>query len=160
MGSSLIAYYSSVILSTVAKPSLVSLLSGVLNIFFALGCVPLYFTVERVGRRSVLLYGAIAMTVLITVFTVLVAVGPGRADVQWASIAIIFLFLFTFGYAWQGCVWLYCAVYHTLSFMARTLLITWCLFSGNRTSGISTHLLWGHRIRRMADDLHHSICRP
>jgi MFS family permease len=99
----------SVILSTVAKPSLVSLLSGVLNIFFALGCVPLYFTVERVGRRSVLLYGAIAMTILITVFTALVAVGPGHPDIQWASIAIIFLFLATFGYAWQGCVWLYCS---------------------------------------------------
>ncbi|KAK3707109.1 hypothetical protein LTR37_012278 [Vermiconidia calcicola] len=109
MGSSLIAYYSSVILTTVAKPSLVSLLSGVLNIFFALGCVPLYFTVERVGRRSVLLYGAIAMTILITIFTALVAVGPGHVNIQWASIAIIFMFLFTFGYAWQGCVWLYCS---------------------------------------------------
>jgi MFS family permease len=87
----------------------VSLLSGVLNIFFALGCVPLYFTVERVGRRSILLYGAIAMTILITIFTVLVAIGPGRPDIQWASIAIIFIFLATFGYAWQGCVWLYCA---------------------------------------------------
>jgi MFS family permease len=99
----------SVILSTVAKPSLVSLLSGVLNIFFALGCVPLYFTVERVGRRSVLLYGAISMTVEITTFTVLVAVGPGHPDIQCASIGIIFIFLFTFGYAWQGCVWLYCS---------------------------------------------------
>ncbi|KAK3057097.1 hypothetical protein LTR09_002135 [Extremus antarcticus] len=109
MGSSLIAYYSSVILSTVAKPSLVSLLSGVLNIFFTLGCVPLYFTVERVGRRSVLLYGAIAMTVLISAFTALVATGPGHPAIQWASIAIIFLFLATFGYAWQGCVWWYCS---------------------------------------------------
>ncbi|KAF2105821.1 MFS transporter [Lophiotrema nucula] len=108
MGSSLIAYYSSVILSTVARPSLVSLLSGVLNIFFALGCVPLYFTIERVGRRSVLLHGAIAMTVLITIFTVLVAV-PQTDSTRWAAVGIIFCFLFVFGYAWQGCVWLYCA---------------------------------------------------
>lgn len=99
----------SVILSTVAKPSLVSLLSGVLNIFFALGCVPLYFTVERVGRRSVLLYGAMAMTTLIAIFTVLVAVGSGDTSIQWASIGIIFIFLFVFGYSWQGCVWLYCS---------------------------------------------------
>ncbi|OAG06873.1 MFS transporter [Paraphaeosphaeria sporulosa] len=108
MGSSLIAYYSSVILATIAKPSLVSLLSGVLNIFFALGCVPLYFTIERVGRRSVLLYGAITMTVLITIFTVLVALSTTEA-IRWAAIGIIFIFLFVFGYAWQGCVWLYCA---------------------------------------------------
>ncbi|KAH7062891.1 MFS transporter [Paraphoma chrysanthemicola] len=108
MGSSLIAYYSSVILSTIAKPSLVSLLSGVLNIFFALGCVPLYFTIERVGRRSVLLYGALTMTLLITIFTVLVALSTTEA-IRWAAIGIIFIFLFVFGYAWQGCVWLYCA---------------------------------------------------
>jgi hypothetical protein len=49
------------------------------------------------------------MTIEITVVTVLVAVGPGHPDIQWASIAIIFIFLFTFGYAWQGCVWLYCS---------------------------------------------------
>jgi MFS family permease len=98
----------SVILSTIAKPSLVSLLSGVLNIFFALGCVPLYFTIERVGRRSVLLYGAITMTVLISIFTVLVALSTTEA-IRWAAIGIIFIFLFVFGYAWQGCVWLYCA---------------------------------------------------
>lgn len=85
-----------------------SLLSGVLNIFFALGCVPLYFTIERVGRRSVLLYGAMAMTVLISVFTVLVALSSTEA-IRWAAIGIIFIFLFVFGYAWQGCVWLYCA---------------------------------------------------
>ncbi|KAK4959132.1 hypothetical protein LTR10_003931 [Elasticomyces elasticus] len=109
MGSSLLAYYSSIILSTVARPGLVSLLSGVLNIFYALGCVPLYFTVERVGRRSVLLYGAIVMTVLLSVFTALVAVGPGHPNIQWASIGVLFLFLFVFGYSWQGCVWLYCS---------------------------------------------------
>ncbi|KUJ12466.1 MFS transporter [Mollisia scopiformis] len=109
MGSSLMAYYSSVILSSIgARPSLVSLLSGILNIFFALGCVPLYFTIERVGRRSVLLYGAMTMTILITVFTVLVAVPPSPS-IQWASIGVIFIFLFVFGYAWQGCVWLYCS---------------------------------------------------
>lgn len=92
-----------------AKPSLVSLLAGVLNIFSALGCVPLIFTVERVGRRSVLLYGAIAMTVLITIFTALVAAGGNSTSMQWAAIAIIFIFEFVFGYAWQGCVWLYCS---------------------------------------------------
>ncbi|KAF2015036.1 MFS transporter [Aaosphaeria arxii CBS 175.79] len=108
MGSSLIAYYSSVILSKVTDPHLVSLIAGVLNTFFALGCVPLYFTIERVGRRSVLLYGAIAMTILISIFTVLVAISPTQA-IRWAAVAVIFLFLFVFGYAWQGCVWLYCA---------------------------------------------------
>jgi hypothetical protein len=74
-----------------ARPSLVSFLAGVLNIFFALGCVPLYFTIERVGRRSVLLYVACVMSVLILIFTVLQAV-PATTSIQWAGIGIIFLF--------------------------------------------------------------------
>jgi MFS family permease len=98
----------SVILATIAKPSLVSLLSGVLNLFAAAGCVPLYFTIERVGRRTVLLYGAIVMTVLITIFTVLVALSSST-EIQWAAVGVMFTFFFVFGYAWQGCVWLYCA---------------------------------------------------
>lgn len=71
--------------------------------------MPLIFTVERVGRRSVLLYGAIAMTILISLFTVLVAVGDNSTSLQWAAVAIIFIFLAVFGYSWQGCVWLYCS---------------------------------------------------
>ncbi|KAF2727734.1 hypothetical protein EJ04DRAFT_557195 [Polyplosphaeria fusca] len=108
MGSSLIAYYSTVILSTVTTPNLVTLIAGVLNTFFALGCVPLYFTIERVGRRTVLLYGAIVMTILITVFTGLVA-SSTSPTMDWAAVGIVFAFMFAFGYAWQGCVWLYCA---------------------------------------------------
>ncbi|KAF2098490.1 MFS transporter [Rhizodiscina lignyota] len=108
MGSSLIGYYSAIILSSVAKPSLVSLLSGVLNTFFALGCVPLYFTVEKFGRRSILLYGACASTCFVTAFTVLVAIG-GSSAVNWAAVAMIFCLLFVFGWAWQGLVWLYCS---------------------------------------------------
>lgn len=50
-----------------------------------------------------------AMTTLIAIFTVLVAVGSGDTSIQWASIGIIFIFLFVFGYSWQGCVWLYCS---------------------------------------------------
>lgn len=48
------------------------------------------------------------MTVLISIFTVLVAISPTSA-IRWAAVGIIFTFLFVFGYAWQGCVWLYCA---------------------------------------------------
>lgn len=105
----MLIHIGSVILSGVgARPSLVSLLSGILNTIYALGCYPLYFTIERVGRRSVLMYGAMAMSVLLLIFTVLQGVSP-TPSTQWASIGIIFVFLFVFGYAWQGCVWLYCS---------------------------------------------------
>jgi MFS family permease len=87
--------------STGARPSLISLLAGVLNIFFALGCVPLYFTVEKFGRRSILMWGAVAMSCLMLIFMILQLV-PQNDAISWASIGVIFVFLFVFGYAWQG----------------------------------------------------------
>ena len=108
-GSSMLAYYSTVTLSQAgASPTLVSLLAGVQNIIFAAGCVPLYFTVERMGRRTTLLWGAILMSTLMLIFLVLQAIDPTKS-MQWASIAIIWIFLFIMGWAWQGCVWLYCS---------------------------------------------------
>lgn len=67
------------------------------------------FAFDAPLTESFLSYGAITMTILITIFTVLVAVGTGNEAIEWAAIGVIFLFLFVFGYAWQGCVWLYCA---------------------------------------------------
>lgn len=90
-----------------APPSLISLLAGIQNIIFALGCVPLYFTIERVGRRSVLLYGAITMTTLVVIFIILLAI-PSTPSIQWGSIGVLWVFLFIMGYAWEGAVWLYC----------------------------------------------------
>lgn len=84
------------------------MLAGVLNICFALGCVPLYFTIERVGRRSVLLYGAMTLTLLMTIFMTLQLVDQTPA-ISWAAIGIIFVFIAVFGYSWQGSVWLYCS---------------------------------------------------
>jgi hypothetical protein len=88
------------------------------------------------------------MTILITIFTVLVAIGPGRPDVQWASIAIIFIFLATFGYAWQGCVWLYCAEIAPLEYRhigaGATAFGEWLMtfitvFAGRKYLHTSTH---------------------
>ena len=90
----MLAYYSTVTLAQAgASPSLVSLLAGVQNIIFAAGCVPLYFTVERMGRRTILLWGAIVMSTLMLIFLVLQAINP-TTSMQWASIAIIWIFLF------------------------------------------------------------------
>lgn len=91
-----------------ASTSLVSLLSGILNTLYAIGTVPLYFTIEKVGRRSVLMYGAMCLSVLMLIFTILQAI-PQTETIQWTSVAIVFIFVIVFGYSWQGSVWLYCS---------------------------------------------------
>jgi hypothetical protein len=91
-----------------ASPTLITVLSGILNICYALGTVPLYFTIERVGRRSVMMYGAMVLSVLMLIFLVLQAVPPTQGN-QWAAVGIVFTFVFVFGYSWQGSIWLYCS---------------------------------------------------
>ena len=54
------------------------------------------------------MYGAMTMSVLMLIFMTLQLV-PQAESISWASIGINFVFLFVFGYAWQGCVWLYCS---------------------------------------------------
>jgi hypothetical protein len=49
-----------------------------------------------------------ALSVLMIIFTVLLAIPP-TLSIQWASIAVIFIFVFVFGYSWEGSVWLYCS---------------------------------------------------
>lgn len=88
-GGSLIAYYSE-------RVSLVSMLSGVLPVLAGLGCVPLYFTIEYAGQRSVLLCDAMIKTLAITVFATLVAISCTTA-IRWAAISIMFVFFFVFG---------------------------------------------------------------
>ncbi|KAK5096860.1 hypothetical protein LTS08_007350 [Lithohypha guttulata] len=115
-GSSMLAYYSTVTLSQAgASPKLVSLLAGVQNMIFAAGCVPLYFTVEKLGRRTILLWCAILMSILMLIFVVLQGANPSQS-MQWASIAIIWVFLFFMSWGWQGCVWLYCSEIPPLSY--------------------------------------------
>lgn len=101
-GSSMLAYYSTIILSGAgASPKLVNILAGVQNTFFALGCVPLYFIVEKFGRRTIMVTGASLMSICMLIFLVLQALNPTVA-MQWGSIAVIWVFLFVMGTSWQG----------------------------------------------------------
>lgn len=108
-GVSLIAYYTSVILDRVATPSDVPYLSGGLNTFMALGCLPLYFLLERTGRRATLLWGSISMAVLMMIIITLTGLlsNGGSAGEGWAAMAVLFIFLFIFSWTWQGNLWLY-----------------------------------------------------
>jgi hypothetical protein len=85
LGVSMIGYYSPIILSQVASADLVSVLSGVLTTFAFLGTVPLYFTLESFGQRTIMMGTAFVATLLFIAFTVLVVIG---GEVDWSGIAL------------------------------------------------------------------------
>ncbi|KAL2112381.1 hypothetical protein VUR80DRAFT_7736 [Thermomyces stellatus] len=108
MGINLSIYYSTVIFSQLGLSQFMSqLLSALMNTLFAAGSVPLIFTVERFGRRNILMYSAIALTVCLVIFIAMIGLPNPTDATQWTAVGAIFVYNFIFGYGWIGVPWLY-----------------------------------------------------
>ncbi|ORY69024.1 general substrate transporter [Pseudomassariella vexata] len=108
MGINLSVYYSTVIFSQVGLSQFLSqLLAAVMNTVFTLGTIPLVYTLERVGRRNVLMYSAAALTVCLAVFVAMIGQPNPTMATQWVGVGAIFVYNFIFGYGWMGVTWLY-----------------------------------------------------
>lgn len=107
-GINLSVYYSTVIFSQVGlSPFLAQLLAAIMNTLFAAGTVPLVYTIERVGRRNVMMYSAAALTVCMVVFVAMIGMPNPTIGTQWTAVAAIFVYNTVFGYGWIGVCWLY-----------------------------------------------------
>lgn len=83
------------------------LLSALMNTLFAVGSVLLIFTIERFGRRNILIYSAVALTVCLAIFVAMIGLPNPTDGTQWTAVAAIFVYNFVFGYGWIGIPWLY-----------------------------------------------------
>lgn len=83
------------------------LLSALMNTLFAAGSVPLIFTIERFGRRNILIHSAVALTVCLVIFIAMIGLPNPTAATQWTAVGAIFVYNFVFGYGWIGVPWLY-----------------------------------------------------
>jgi MFS family permease len=110
-------YYSTIIFSQVGlSPFLSSLLAAVMNTFSCLGTWITPFTVERFGRRRIMLWGGISLTTFMLIFVVMVNLGDKRNDAtQWTAVGAVIAYVFTFGYSWVGVPWLYGPEVHMLT---------------------------------------------
>ena len=77
---------------------------GVTLVFFG-GSLTLIYTVEKFGRRTVMLYGAILCSLFMILFTIGLAVNT-TSSLKLAVVSI-FLFEFFFGASWCGLPWVY-----------------------------------------------------
>lgn len=106
MGVSLLAYFAPVILQNIGlSASLISVISGVLTTMFFLGTIPLYWTIERWGRRNTMLYSAIASTILYIIFIGMV--GAGGHTKSWVAVGVLFAIVPIMTYGWQANKFLY-----------------------------------------------------
>src|SRR5690348_14517420 len=108
LGINLSVYYSTVIFSQIGLSTFLSqLLAAVMNTLFAAGTVPLVFTIERVGRRAVMMYSAVVLTVCMVIFVAMIGLPNPTVATQWVGVAAIFVYNSVFGYGWIGVPWLY-----------------------------------------------------
>lgn len=101
-------YYATIILSNVGLSSFESqLLAAVMETCFALGTWPLPWTIERFGRRKIMLWGAFAVSICMLVFIIMIGLPHQTKATEWTAVACVIAWMFIFGYSWNGAPWVY-----------------------------------------------------
>lgn len=107
-GINLSVYYSTVIFAQLGLSEFLSqLLAAVMNTGFALGTYPLPWTIERFGRRAILIWSAVVLTVCMVIFVAMIGLPNPTVATQWVAVAAIIVYNLFFGYGWIGVPWLY-----------------------------------------------------
>lgn len=83
-------YYSTVIFSQVGvSPFLSQLLAAVMNTVFAMGTWVTPSTIERMGRRPIMLWSAGTCTVLMAIFIAMLGLPNKTLATQWTAVSVI-----------------------------------------------------------------------
>ncbi|KAG7150209.1 Major facilitator superfamily transporter mfsA like protein [Verticillium longisporum] len=108
MGINLSVYYSTVIFRQVGLSQFMAqLLAALMNTLFAAGTIPLVYTIEKFGRRNILMYSAVVLTMCTVVFVAIIGLPNPTGATQWTAVGAIFIYNTVFGYGWIGVCWLY-----------------------------------------------------
>lgn len=85
------------------------LMSGILNVTQLVGVCTSVWTMDTLGRRWLLLSGALLMTVCHVIIAVLVGLfsdnWPAHTAEGWASVAMLLLYMLGFGATWGPVGW-------------------------------------------------------
>lgn len=84
-------------------------MSGILNITQLVGVITSIWTMDRFGRRPLLLVGSILMAISHIVIAILVGLydksWPSHRAQGWTSVAFLFLYMLSFGASWGPVPW-------------------------------------------------------
>jgi hypothetical protein len=76
-----------------------------MNTLFAAGSYLLPSTIEKVGRRKIILWCGVIDSILMLLFVVMVNLPNKTLTTQWIAVASVIVFIFFFGYGWMGIAW-------------------------------------------------------
>jgi len=79
-----------------------------MNTLFAFGTYFTPSTIERGGRRGIMLWTSMLLTTFMFIFVVMINLGDKKSNAtQWTAVASVVAYMFFFGYGWVGIPWLY-----------------------------------------------------
>jgi len=129
------------------------LATGVVGIVMWLATFPAVLYVDKVGRKPILIAGAIGMATCHMIIAVIVAKNRNQwethAAAGWAAVAMVWLFVVHFGYSWGPCAWIIIAEIWPISQRPYGIAIgassNWMnnFIVGQVTPDMITHLSYG-----------------
>lgn len=106
------------------------IMSGVLNVTQLIGVLSSLWTLDRFGRRNILILGSIAM--FIAHFIIAVLVGkfssnwPSHKGEGWTSVAFLLFYMLSFGASWGPIPWAMPAEIFPSSLRAKGVALSTC----------------------------------
>ncbi|KAK3689540.1 putative hexose transport-related protein [Podospora appendiculata] len=120
-GINAVLYYAPTIFKQLGLDDNVTslLATGVVGVVMFLATIPAVLWVDRVGRKPVLVIGAIGMATCHIIIAIIVAKNIDQWSTQpaagWAAVCMVWLFVVHFGYSWGPCAWIIVAEIWPLS---------------------------------------------
>lgn len=129
VGINALIYYSPTLFGRLGQDhSMQLILSGVLNIAQLVGVTTSIYTMDRVGRKPLLMWGSAAMFVSHVVIAILVGKysydWPGHRTQGWVSVAFLFVYMLCFGASWGPVPWAYPAEVFPSSLRAKGVALS------------------------------------
>ena len=85
------------------------IMSGVLNVIQLVGVITSLWTMDRFGRRPLLLWGSFCMTISHVIIAILVGLfssnWPAHRPEGWVSVAFLLFYMISFGASWGPVPW-------------------------------------------------------
>lgn len=109
-------------------PLLATGIQGTVNVLVT---IPTIIFIDKLGRRVLLISGAIVMTGSMIVLAVIGPMNKGEGSDNttcstqcWASVISIYTFIGGFGFSWGPIAWVYCAEIFPLTIRAKAISLT------------------------------------
>ncbi|KAI5789677.1 sugar transporter [Peziza echinospora] len=103
------------------------LATGVVGVVMFIATIPAVLWIDSVGRKPVLIVGAIGMAFCHYTIAVLFAQNshdwPSNIASGWAAVAMVWLFVVHFGYSWGPCAWIIVAEIWPMSVRAKGIAL-------------------------------------